>query len=118
MQLQLDCSTRGNERLETRQPESEPVSVLAQCELNPRFELIQSGGFICTQRASHALICNAAKYTCAEALQPGDHFRVFFSIQCDDRPHASCRTTQQKPAKILQCVRIQVCNCFKIIDQQ
>jgi len=38
---QFDCSTRGIRRLATGQPESEPILVLAQGELNPRFELIQ-----------------------------------------------------------------------------
>jgi hypothetical protein len=37
----FDCSTIGMDLLATRQPEAEPILVLAQGELNPWFELIQ-----------------------------------------------------------------------------
>ena len=37
----FDCSTRGMDLLATRQPEAEPILVLAQGELNPWFELVQ-----------------------------------------------------------------------------
>jgi|RhiMetdeSRZDD1v2_1073273.scaffolds.fasta_scaffold78600_5 hypothetical protein len=38
---QFDCSTIEMDLLATRQPEAEPILVLAQGKLNPWFELIQ-----------------------------------------------------------------------------
>ena len=67
---QSDCSTRGRDLLETRQPEANPLIFLAHGKLQARFELVQPGGLITAKRLRDASIGDPAKDPGAEVLQP------------------------------------------------
>ena len=67
---QSDCSTRGRDLLETRQPEADPLVFLAHGKLYTRFELVQPGGLITAKRLCDASIGDPAKDPGAEVLQP------------------------------------------------
>ena len=87
MRLQIDCSTRGMDLLETREPESEPRAILAQGKLDARFELIQRGRLVAAKRFSDQRIRDMPKHTRTEDLYPGNDLSIAFRVDGNDWPH-------------------------------
>ena len=103
--------------LATRDPEAQPIVLLAQAKLHPRFELTQDRGFVTAERFGNPRVRHAPKDARTKVLQPGNHLPVARCIQCDDRPNSSGRSAQKKPPEVLHSFEVHACHRFEIIHE-
>src|SRR5688572_16435029 len=104
--------------LATREPEAQPIVLLAQAKLNPRFEQSQNRSFVAAERFCDTDIRHAPKHSSAEVLQPRNHLSIARCVQRYNRPNPPCWTTQEKPAKVLHGFEVQACHRLQVIHQQ